>query len=563
MAAISLLLACNTRKSQDVTVDLPKPVSCAGGIPVDALADFESPLPLFPGLNGEAPRITTRSEKARQYFDQGFQLAVGFNHAEAVRSFRYALEQDPECAMCYWGLAYALGPNYNAGMQPEVVVLAFEAARKAMKYAVDVSAEEKAMITAISNRYPAGPVEDRSKYDAQYTDALRDAHRDFPENNHIAAMLAEAIMDQHPWDLWEASGEAKAWTPEILSLLEKILARKQDHAAAGHLYIHATEASKNPQLALPYAKRLPDLIPGAGHLVHMPSHTYIRTGNYHEGVLVNQRAVQVDSNYLSSCHAAGFYPLFLFPHNYHFLTACAALEGNGRLALDAAAQMVARLDTKTMRQSGYETIQHFWSIPMYLQVKFGRWDDILASAEPDQELTYPRAIWHYARAMAFINRGQLSDAATELAQLRVIAADEQMAQIAIFDINMMSDILHIAENVVAGELAAAKGNFNEAEQFLSKAIDMEDHLNYNEPPDWFFSVRHHLGPILLKAGKYAEAEALYRADLLTFPNNGWALSGLWESLKMQQKNEEAASVQQQLDQVWQYADVKLTASKVG
>ncbi|PHN02915.1 tetratricopeptide repeat protein [Flavilitoribacter nigricans] len=562
LAVLGFLVACNTRKTPKTTVDLPKPVSCSGGIPVDALADFKNPLPLFANLNGETPDITTTSKKAKQYFDQGFQLAVGFNHAEAVRSFRYALEQDPECAMCYWGLAYALGPNYNAGMQPEVVTLAYEAARKAMQYADHAGAEERAIIRSISKRYPVGPMDDRTEYDNAYTEALREAHAEFPKNDHISTLLAEAIMDQHPWDLWDKAGNAKDWTPEILEILETTLERNPRHAASVHLYIHATEASKSPDRALPYAKNLPELIPGAGHLVHMPSHTYIRTGDYHEGVIVNSRAVEVDSSYMTACYAAGIYPLMYFPHNYHFLTACAALEGNSELSLEAADRMVDKLDTDLMRKSGYETIQHFWSIPLYLQVKFARWQDILATSKPDDELVYPQGIWHYARAMAFINTGQPAAAANEYKQLERISDNKSLEEIAIFDINVMSDIIDIAEHVVAGELAAAKGDFAKAEKHLRKAIAIEDNLNYTEPPDWFFSVRHHLGPILIKAGKYAEAETVYREDLETFPKNGWALSGLYESLQRQQKDAAAAEVAQQLQTAWKYADVQLTNSTV-
>lgn len=563
VAVVWLLAACNTEKNSGTSaVDLPKPVSCAGGIPVDALADFDRPLPLFDNLNGESMNITTKSQEAQQYFDQGFQLAVGFNHGEAVRSFRYALELDPECAMCYWGLAYVLGPNYNAGMQPEVVTLAFEAARKAMKYSEKVSPVEKAIIQTISKRYPAGPIEDRTEYDQAYTNSLREAYRQFPDNDHIGALLAEAMMDEHPWDLWEAAGPAKPWTPEILKTLENILERNPKHAASVHLYIHATEASKTPELALPYAKSLPELIPGAGHLVHMPSHTYIRTGDYHLGTLTNQKAVLVDSNYLTTCYAAGFYPLFLFPHNYHFLTACAALEGNSSLSLEAGRRMVEKLDTDVMRKPGYETIQHFWSIPMYLQVKFARWDDILATPKPADDLLYPQAIWHYARALAYINKGQLSDAVKELTQLTAINSEGTLDEIAIFDINSMGQIIDIAEYVVGGELAAAKGDLAAAEILFRKAIAIEDGLSYNEPPDWFFSVRHHLGPVLLKAGKYAEAEALYREDLQTFPKNGWALNGLLESLRQQKKTEATQAVEQQLEEAWKYADVSLAASKV-
>lgn len=562
LAVLGSLIACKPEKKANSSVDLPRPVSCSGGIPVDALADFAQPLPLFPDLDGESPDITTSSSKARQYFNQGYQLTVGFNHAEAVRSFRYALEQDPECAMCYWGLAYALGPNYNAGMEPEVVTLAYEAARKAVQYDEEVSKPEQAIIRSISKRYPAGPTEDRAEYDQAYTEALRDAHDEFPENDFINALLAEAIMDQHPWDLWQKDGQPQPWTPEILTILETTLQRNPEHAASVHLYIHATEASKSPELALPYAEKLPDLIPGAGHLVHMPSHTYIRTGDYHQGVLVNNQAVEVDSNYTSACYAAGIYPLMYFPHNYHFLTACAALEGNSELSLQAADRMVEKLDTKLMRSSGYETIQHFWSIPLFLQVKFARWDEVLATPQPDDDLVYPRGIWHYARAIAHLNKGQMTQADEHYEHLKQLAADPGLKEILIFGINNMGQILDIAEAVVGGEIAAAKGDLKTAEQLLRKAISIEDQLNYNEPPDWFFSVRHHLGPVLLKAGKYAAAEAIYRQDLETFPKNGWALSGLLESLHQQNKAEEAQSVGDQLREAWQYADVELLASKV-
>lgn len=557
-----LIFACSTEKKTTTTVDLPRPVSCAGGIPVDALADFESPLPLFPNLNGESPDITTSSHKAKQYFNQGFQLAVGFNHAEAVRSFRFALEQDPECAMCYWGLAYALGPNYNAGMQPEVVTLAYEAARKAMKFGEKVSPQEQAIIRSVSKRYPVGPTENREEYDQAYTQSLREAHEQFPENDHISALLAEAIMDQHPWDLWDKNGAARPWTPEILEILETTLKRNPRHVASVHLYIHATEASKSPELAIPYAEKLPELIPGAGHLVHMPSHTYIRTGDYHKGVIVNRQAVEVDSTYTSACYAAGIYPLMYFPHNYHFLTACAALEGNAELSLEAAGLMVDKLDTKLMRNTGYETIQHFWSIPMFLQVKFARWDEILATPRPSEGLVYPQGIWHYARALAFIGKGQLAKAVDEYEQLKKISTNESIDDILIFGINTMGEIIDIADAVVAGELAAARGDLISAEGFLRKAIAIEDQLNYNEPPDWFFSVRHHLGPILLKAGKYAEAETIYREDLETFPKNGWALNGLMESLQKQNKHEAAKAVELQMEKVWEFADVELSASKV-
>lgn len=563
LLVLALLSGCQARKKKVADRDVTKaaPAMCAPKA-VDALADTDQPAPVFTGLGDYDFPITTGSAEARQFFLQGFKLANAFNHAEAARSFIYATKLDPECASCYWGLAYVLGPNYNAGMDPSVVEIANEAVAKAQKYMANTTEREQALIRAIARRYPPEPIPDRSEYDQAYVDAMRQAHRQFPNDDDIAAMLAEAIMDAHPWDLWSFEGDPRPWTPEILEILEGILKRNPKHVAAIHMYIHATEASQAPELAKAHAARLPELTPGAGHLVHMPSHTYIRTGDYHLGSMVNEKAVEVDSMYVSACHAAGVYPLAYYPHNYHFLSACAAFEGRSELSIQAAQRMVAKLDTLAMRQPGLETIQHYWSIPYYLYVKFGKWEEALAAPRPAEDLPYPIAIWHYARGVAYAAKGQLEDARRELHRLRIAAANPMVEGITIWDINSAASLLQIADKVLEAEIANAAGDAETAIQLLMDAVKLEDGLNYNEPPDWFFSVRHHLGPILLEQKRYAEAEALYKRDLELFRKNGYALRGLYESLMAQGKTREAEEVKKRFEEAWQWADVELSASKV-
>lgn len=552
------LLSCQTSSNSKQQADITeRPKSMCAPRAIDPLMDSDLPAPIFEGLGDYSFPITTNTDEAQFYFEQGFKLANGFNHAEAARSFKYAMKLDPECAMCHWGLAYVLGPNYNAGMDPTVVEVASEAVKNAVKYMYGTTPREQVFIKAMAERYPEKAVEDRSEFDQAYTNALRQAYQQYPEDDHLGALLAESIMDMHPWNLWQEDGKPQPWTPEILTILESILKRNPDHVASIHMYIHATEASFTPEKAIKAAERLPALTPGAGHLVHMPSHTYIRTGNYHEGVIVNQKAVEVDSLYVSACHAAGLYPLAYYPHNYHFLTACATFAGESHIAIEAAELMVQALDTEIMREPGYGTIQHYWSIPYYILVKFEKWEEILALPEPDADLIYPRAIWHYARGMAFKGQGEVAKAENELAQLNELKKNESLAEMTIWDINPISTLLDIAANVLGGEIAAEKGDFYLAGRLLNVAVALEDKLNYNEPPDWFFSVRHHLGAVLLKAEDYAAAEAVYKRDLELFPETGWALSGLYTSLVKQNKQEEAAKIKVRFEKAWQHADTKI------
>ena len=517
---------------------------------------------MYPGLGELAFEVSSTSEEAKAYFLQGYKLANAFNHLEAARSFRYATQLDPECAMCYWGLAYVLGPNYNAAMEPAAVPMAYEAIQKAKQLLPKASPKEQAIIGATVKRYNNDPESDRTGLDAAYAEALKTAHQQFPDDTNIATLYAETLMNLHPWDIWQKDGSPQPWAAEILEVLESILAADPDNVVANHLYIHATEASNNPQKAQASAEKMKALAPGAGHLVHMPSHTYIRIGDYHLGSVANLEAIFTDSVYLSLNHSGGAYPLAYFPHNYHFLACTAVLEGNSGLALEASLRMARQIDTVMMREPGLSTLQHFKYVTLYTMIKFEKWDDILAYPRPAADLPYPACVWRYARGMAFLGKGDPQKAADELASLDAMKDDPQLAGITIWSISTGGQLANIASHVLAGELALSGKQYEQAIDHFRQAITLEDALKYNEPPDWFFSVRHHLGAALLESGRFAEAGKVFEEDLKTFPKNGWALSGLLASLDGQKETAKAAILKDQLAEAWKFADVQLEGSKL-
>lgn len=482
---------------------------------------------LFDSIGNVHFPITCRSQEAQRYFDQGLMLAVGFNHAEGARSFYEATRLDSSCAMAYWGFAYVLGPNYNAGMEPDNYERAYAAIQQAIQRANRCSDKEKALINALARRYPPGPVKDRSPYDLAYSNALEQVHKQFPADADIAALYAESLMDMHPWDLWEKDGRPKAWTPKIVSTLENLLTNNPAHIALNHYYIHAVEASKTPGRGLKSAARLGNVAPRASHLVHMPSHIYIRTGNYHAGSLSNQRAVKIDSVYLMGLHAQGAFPLSYFPHNYHFLAATATLEGNYPLAMTAARNVSDNTNKQLMADPAWATLQHYYTIPYHIAIKFARWDELIQMCNADTvRLLYPTAIRHYARGMALAGKKRLAQARLELQHLDKLKAHPDITRLTIWNINTMGAILEIASRVLKAEILAQERQYPASIRLLRAAIALEDSLNYNEPPDWFFSVRHNLGAVLLAAKRYDEAEAVFQADLTQFPRNSWALAGL-------------------------------------
>lgn len=517
--------------------------------------------PLLEGMGDVHHPITTDDSMAQRYFDQGLVLAWGFNHAEAARSFREAARRDPECAMCYWGEALVLGPNINAAMPDEHGPKAYAALQQAQKHAPSATEREQAYIEALSSRYAEDPPDDRSSLDRAYADAMKELVRQYPEDLDAQALYGEALMDTTPWDYWQDNGTPKPVTDTILSTFEEVLQDRPNHVGANHLYIHAVEA-EHPERGVKSAERLEDLVPGAGHLVHMPSHIYIRVGRYHDASLANERAIEADQEYVAQCHAQGLYPVAYVPHNYHFLWATATMEGRGQRAIEAAQSMAAKIDTAEMREPGLGTLQHYWITPLYAQVRFGKWNAILDREKPAEDLVYPTAVWHYARAMASLRTGQLDQAEQELDRLNERVDHPELEEVTVWDINTTAHIMRVASKTVAGELAAARGELEAAIRHLEAGVDLEDDLNYDEPPSWHHPIRQTLGAIYLKADRPQDAERVYRQDLERFPNNGWSLYGLAKSLRAQGKTSEADAVERQFRDAWQHADVTLTSSRI-
>lgn len=514
--------------------------------------------PLLDNLGEYNLKVTTKSKDALRFFNQGLIMANAFNHLEAARSFREAARLDSTFAMAHWGIAYVLGPNYNTSGPLGEIEEIRNAVLKAKKYSADVSAWEKALVNAIAIKFPLN----NTKTNAEgYAEAMRNAYREFPDSDIIATLFAESVMNLHAWDLYEKKGgNPRPWTPDIVDALEKAMAINPKNPLANHLYIHAVEAAPDVEKGLQSANRLKTLVPSAGHLVHMPSHIYINTGHYYEGSMANEDAVKQDSIYIAKCKVEGVYPQLYYPHNYHFLAATAALEGRGARAIEVSFKMSEIIGKKYLYEPGFETTQHYITIPYNVLVKFAQWEKILSLPAPEYSLHYPKAIWHYARGMAYANIRRVNLARTELDSLVTLANEEDVKSMFIWEINKMSDVARIAELVLRAEISKAEGNLSQSVDYLKEAIVTEDGLNYTEPPDWFFSVRHLLGDVYMRLGQYKLAEQIYREDLETFPRNGFALNGLYHSLVKQGNMEEAATVKEEFIKAWQRADSKLEYS---
>ena len=563
----SISLTCNPKRQAIQKTDENVPSFCGPtDIDLDTEPGYDGRLsPLFEGLDVIEYPISTKNELCQKYFNQGLVLAFGFNHAEAARSFREAANQDPDCAMCYWGIAWVLGPNYNAPtIPPTLYPRIWDNIMKAKLRLNNCSDKEKALIKAIGLRYPKTGMEDATPYNEDFAIAMKNIHKDYPDDLEVAVITTEALMNLHPWDMFDPNDKTpRKWTSEIVSLVEKILREDPEHPQAIHLYIHALESSPYPEKVIPFADKLVDMVPGSGHLIHMPSHTYINTGDYHKGTLANEKAVLVDSTYVAGCHEAGIYPLGYYPHNWHFLAGCAALEGRGERALEASQYMADYVvDHELILTEEDYYMQHFYSIPWYIMVKFAKWDDILKIEKQKKELVYPRAIRHYARGMAYAAKGNLDKANAELEAVKTLETDSVLIGKKFFNINEISKLVYIARYVLEGEIAFKNSEFDKSIKLYKAAAKMEDSLKYNEPPDWFFSVRHLLGHVLMEAGKYAEAEKIYLEDLKKLKKNGWALMGLYQSLKKQNKDLKAEKVKEQFDKAWQFAERELTSSVI-
>jgi len=515
--------------------------------------------PLLGNLGDHHHAISTQVVLAQKYFDEGLILTFGFNHAEAIRSYKDALSLDPNCAMCYWGIAYALGPNINAAMDPAAVPGAWDALQQAIKLAPTASTAEQAYIQALAPRYSADPKADRAPLDLAYANAMRKLAKAYPDDLDAVSLFAEALMDITPWTYWTKDGQPTQYTNEIVQTLETVLARDPNHPAANHFYIHAVEGSQAPERAIPSADRLMHLVPGAGHLVHMPGHVYWRVGRYHDAVMTNEHAIHSDESYIPDRGAQGMYVLGYYPHNIHFLSSAAQMEGNSKLAIDAARKVAEKIPDPVA--IAVPLLQNFGAIPLLALVRFGKWQEILAAPQPAAKLRYATGMWYWARGMAYVATGDLAKAQTAYTAVMELAQADDMKGLQILGFTTGAINLTLAGHLLAGDLAGAQGKTDKQITELEAAVKVEDDLPYIEPPAWYFPTRDMLGAALLKAKRAADAEAVYHADLKQYPNSGWALFGLMKSLEAQNKTTEAAAVKKEFEAAWQYADVTLTASR--
>ncbi len=523
-------------------------------------ARAEEQMALMDGLGDLHHAITTRAPRAQQFFDQGLRLDYAFNHAEAIRSFRAAQSLNAECAMCFWGEALAWGPNINLPMDSASAAAAFTAITRAKQLAGSASEKERAYINALAWRYSPVPAADRAALDTAYARAMHDLTQRYPEDDDAAVLWAESEMDLSPWDYWVDNQHAKPNMQAAIAALETIMARSPDHPGACHFYIHAVEKTQ-PEKAVPCAEKLPSLMPAAGHIVHMPAHVYIRVGRYAEAVERNVHATHADEAIMKDMAPDGIYRVGYYPHNYHFLAFAAGMAGMSEQAISAAQHTTQAVDTSLMRRPEMTTLQQYRAVPYWMLVRFGRWQDVLAQPAPAADLAYVGALYHYARAVALARTGRVPDAEAELRQLRTAKADSSIRGVRVWGINEMNALLEIADNVAAGEIAAARKDTPEAIARLRVAVQQEDALTYDEPPTWMNPVRPDLGAVLLAAGRAADAEKVYREDLDKFAENGWSLFGLAQALEAQGKKAEAAAVRERFTKAWSKSDVTLTSSR--
>jgi len=534
----------------------------AGPVPsmpaMSSMGPWPSAAPRFGDLGPYHRAITTRSSDAQHYFDQGMDLLWGFNLEEAQRSFEAAAALDSGCASCWWGVAMSLGPHINLGGLPERTVPAARAAGRALASMAGASEVERALIDAIQQRYsdpaPAAPA-GQFALDSSYAAAMRAVAARFPDDNDVQALAAEALMDLHPWDYWRGDGTAQPWTGEILGLLEGVMRRDPNHPGANHYYIHAIEASPHPEKALASADRLRDLMPGAGHMVHMPSHIYQRLGRYDEAADANRKAVEADRAYAALAHPRGFYQMYI-SHNSHFLAWTCMVQGRSAEALRASRAAASQMSPEmAIAMPGND---FFMAEPVFVLARFGKWEDLLREPGTPKGLPYLRAIWHYGRGLGYTGLGRMKDAQRSLDSLTAIR--DALPADAIEDLNSARALLSIAVHVLTGEMHLRRNHTDEAVKEFQAAVDGEDATRYSESADWLYPTRHHLGKALLAAGRVEEAEAVYREDLRRNPENGWALCGLEQSLRRQGKTIEADDAAERFKQAWARADVTIIAS---
>jgi tetratricopeptide (TPR) repeat protein len=522
------------------------------GLPAFAQEHTEAakgkPATLMTGLGNWRHPVSTKSAQAQAFFDQGLRLIYAFNHDEAARSFQRAGEIDPKLAMVYWGVAEAVGPNYNDPASDERYMQAHVAIEKALELAADASASDKAYIAALAKRFPGEAGADRRAAAEAYRDAMREVVKQFPDDLDAATMFAEAGMNLHPWGLWHLDGTPQEGTEEIVATLESVIRREPNHLGAVHYYIHAVEASHSPERALAGANRLAQLAPAAGHIVHMPGHVYIRTGDYEAAVKTNQKAVQADQAYIAASGAQGIYPMMYYSHNLHFIAMCAAMDGNYLQARRVAQTLAANVGPHVKEMPPLES---WMTVPLAVEVRFHKWNEILKTPQPDAAMQLETAFWHFARGMALAATEKLDEADAEYQMVK--EAEEKTPADAIFSMpfnNKTKNILTIAENILGAKISLKKDDIDGAVKQLRAAVAIQDTLNYAEPQDWFYPVRESLGAVLLNIGDNAGAEEVFRADLERNPRNPRSLWGLEQALKAQDRAYDAGFVKKEFEASW-------------
>jgi len=514
----------------------------------------EKPVALLSGLGSLHHPTSTRNPEAQRFFDQGFRMIYGFNHEEAVRSFKHAAELDPQMAMAWWGVAYALGPNINQDVDPDREKAAYDAEQKALALAKNVPPNERAYIEALARRYSNDPKADLKKLAVDYKNAMGELMKNHPDDLDAATLYAESMMDLRPWKLWSADGKPAEGTEEIVAVLESVLRRNPNHPGAIHYYIHAVEASTHPERALVYAARLASLMPMAGHLVHMPAHIYERVGDYQAAAKSNTEAAAADEAYFKGTGMQGFYSMY-YAHNLDFLAVAHSMQGRYRDAIDASNKLV---DLAQPMVKNMPMVEPILAKSILIWERFHKWDEIMKQPEPDASLPSTLAIWHFARGLVFAGRGDIKNAEAE--QQAFLKAEKSVPADSMSSLNSTSKVLTIAEDVLAARIAEAKHDYQKVLDNFFKGIKDEDSLAYDEPPQWFHPVRESLGGFLLRRGNYIDAAGLFRADLERNKHSGRSLFGLMESLKAQKKTQEAAIAQREFESAWKNADTKLSVT---
>jgi tetratricopeptide (TPR) repeat protein len=510
-----------------------------------------STVPLYTDLGSHHKSISTKVPATQQYFDQGLRFVYGFNHAEAIRSFNQAAALDPTCAMCYWGIALAHRPHVNAPMDTASGVAAYEAVQKALALKSHATAPERAYIDALAQRYDANPSADRARLDTAYSRAMEKVATTYPDDLDAATLYAESLMDLRPWNYWQPDGTPYPGTNEIVGQLKRVLSRNANHPGACHYYIHAVEAV-NPEAAVPCAERLAGLMPGEGHMVHMPAHIYIRVGRWNDAVKANQHAIHDDEVFIEGQKPVGVYPLAYYPHNIHFLAFASTMAGRSAQAIEASQTLTSKVNVDAARQVAL--LQEMLPYHALTLTTFGKWDEVLAEPLPPADIRFSYAMAQYARGVAQAAKGQWSEAQAALDTVKKINAETPEGADG-------KTALSIAVHALSGEIATRRGDLEGGTAHFREAAKIEDGGLYFEPPKWYYPIRHSLGAALLKAGQHAEAEKVYREDLKRFPENGWSLFGLAQALKAQGKNAEAAAAETRFRQAWPNSDVTLTGSR--